>query len=131
MSNRSLYYKKAKTSKYKNKKVYVNGVKMADSKKESQRLHDLQMLEKAGKIKDLQSQFVFELQESFKHNGKTIRSIKYILDFYYFDIQKNKWILEDYKGFETDVFKIKRKMLLYKIQNNPEMELLITGNLKD
>lgn len=127
MSNRFLHYKKPKAPKYRNQKVYVNGKKVADSQAEDKRFHDLQMLEKAGEIRDLQKQYAFEVQESFIYKGKTIRPINYILDFYYFDVKKNKWILEDYKGFETDVFQIKRKMLLYKIQNNPEMELLITG----
>lgn len=96
--------------KYYNKKT--NGY---DSKKESIRASNLKILERAGSISDLKEQVIFELQPSFKLNGKTERSIKYIADFTY--IQDDNYIVEDVKGFKTEVYKLKRKMLLFKYSN--------------
>lgn len=93
--------------KYRNKKT--NGY---DSAKESYRAGKLKLLERAGEITDLQEQVTFILQDKFKRDGKAERAITYIADFVY--IQDGKKIVEDVKGFKTDVYKIKRKMLLFR-----------------
>jgi hypothetical protein len=65
----------------------------------------------AGIIKDFSLQPEFILQESYKRkDGKKIRAIKYKADFKveYLD---GKIEIEDTKGIQTDVFKIKRKLL--------------------
>lgn len=98
-------------AKYFNHKTVYNGI-VYDSKKEAKRAYELEMLQRAGLISNLEKQKVFELQPSFKINGKTERAITYLADFVY--IKDNKTIVEDTKGFKTDVYKIKRKMLLYK-----------------
>lgn len=67
-------------------------------------------------------QVKYELQSSFKKNGETYRAITYIADFVYWDNKHSKTIVEDTKGFETEVFKIKRKLFEYKFQ---EYELKI------
>ena len=105
--------------KYYNHKVEFDGIKF-DSKLEAQRYKELKVLERARLIKDLQLQPRFELQPSFKKNGKTYRKIEYIADFSYFDIEKGKVIVEDTKGFKTEVYKLKRKMFEYKY---PELEI--------
>lgn len=107
------------TSKYHSKKVIVNGIEF-DSKKEAKRYSELKLLEKAGEIVDLELQKVFELQPSFKKNGKTYRKITYKADFCYFDKRLNKYIVEDVKGFKTEVYKLKKKIFEYKYQ---ELEL--------
>lgn len=103
----------AKQNKYHNKKVIVDDIKF-DSKKEAKRYNELKLLEKAGLIKNLQRQVKYELQPSFKYNGKTIRAINYIADFVY---KKNgELIVEDVKSEATrkdKVYTIKKKMLLY------------------
>lgn len=98
--------KLAKKSKYNN--VKCEGY---DSKKECTRAKQLQQFEKVGKIKDLTEQPKFVLQESFKDSdGKTERAIVYKADFQYFDNDLEKWIVEDVKGFKTDVYAIKKKL---------------------
>ena len=57
-----------KAPKYLNQKTQV-GAQAFDSKKEAQRFLELQMLERAGKIQDLRTQVVYELQEGFRHGG--------------------------------------------------------------
>lgn len=106
-------------SKYQNKKTQV-GMYVFDSIAESKRYKELALLEKAGQIKGLKLQPKFLLQEGFKKNGKTYRKIEYIADFMY--IENGKVIIEDVKGMETDVFKLKRKMFEYKY---PGFELRI------
>lgn len=96
-------------TKYKNKKITVDGITF-DSKKEAQRYSELKILERGGKISQLVLQPRFELQESFKKNGKTYRKIEYVADFMYRDNEKNVTIVEDVKGVKTDVYKLKRKM---------------------
>jgi hypothetical protein len=95
--------------KYHNKKTTVNGFTF-DSKGEANRYLELGLLKRAGEISDLILQPKYILQESFKKNGKTHRAITYIADFEYYDRLTKKWVVEDFKGFETEAFKIKLKL---------------------
>ena len=106
-------------NKYKNKKTQVD-MYVFDSAKEAKRYKELKLLERAGKIRNLELQPHFLLQDSFKKNGRTYRKIEYIADFKY--IENGRTIVEDVKGLQTDVFKIKHK-LFEKIY--PELELKI------
>lgn len=109
-------------AKYHNKRTTVDGITF-DSKKEAKRYAELKMLEKGGAISQLVLQPRFELQESFKKNGKTYRKIEYVADFMYRDNEKNVTIVEDVKGIKTDVYKLKRKMFekVYKTLNITEI----------
>lgn len=99
--------------KYKAKKVIVDGITF-DSKKEARRYQELKLLERAGVIKGLVLQPCFLLQEKFKYKDKTERKIKYIADFKYLDTKTGKVVVEDVKGYKTDVYKLKRKLFLKK-----------------
>ena len=103
-----------KYNKYGNSKVIVDGFKF-DSKKESKRYQDLRILLKAGKIENLELQPRFLLQEKFIFAGKAHRKIEYIADFQYLDIERKIIIIEDVKGFKTEVYKIKKKLLLMQL----------------
>ena len=106
-------------NKYGNKKVQIDCY-VFDSVKESKRYKELKLLERAGEITNLELQPRFLLQEGFKKNGKTFRKIEYIADFKY--IENGKTIVEDVKGMQTDVFKLKHKLFEYQY---PELELRI------
>ncbi len=106
-------------NKYRNKKVIVDR-KEFDSKKEAIRYKELKLLERAGEISNLELQPRFLLQDSFRKNGKTFRRIEYIADFKY--IENGKTIVEDVKGIQTDVFKLKHK-IFEKVY--PDLELKI------
>ena len=110
-------------SKYHNKKITVDGITF-DSKKEANRWCELLLLERAGQIKNLERQKVFELiptqreilpeKDKYGNNklGKVIeRPVKYKADFTY--IENGKMIVEDTKGYRTSEYVIKRKLLLY------------------
>lgn len=109
---------KEKKSKYGAKKTIVNGIKF-DSKKEANRYLELKLLEKQGLIKHIDRQTRFELQPSYKKNGKTIRAIYYVADFAYIDVKTGKTIIEDVKSeaTKTQVYRIKKKILEYKYPN--------------
>lgn len=102
--------KKPLKPKYKNKKTIVDGIKF-DSKKEAERYKELVLMQEAGEIKGLLLQPVYILQEKFIDNqGIKHKAITYKADFSY--LKDIKEIVEDVKGFETDVFKIKEKLFL-------------------
>ena len=97
-------------SKYHAKKTVYNGV-VYDSQKEAKRAWELDLLVRAGKIRDLQRQVPFILLEEYYNNkGEKIRPITYIADFTYYDIDNDDWVVEDTKGVRTDVYKIKKKL---------------------
>lgn len=106
-------------NKYRNKKTQID-MYVFDSIAESKRYKELVLLQRAGKITELQLQPKFLLQESFKKNGKTYRKIEYIADFMY--EENGKIIVEDVKGKETEVFKLKHKLFEKKY---PALELRI------
>lgn len=107
-------------NKYRNKKTVIDGITF-DSKAEARRYAELKLLERAGEIKDLELQPKYRLLDGFKKNGKTYRPIDYIADFKYVD-REGKTIVEDVKGKETEVFKIKQKLFEMKY---PGLELKI------
>ena len=106
-------------NKYRNKKIIVDDY-IFDSIQESKRYKELKLLLRAGEISNLELQPHFLLQDRFKKNGKTYRKIEYIADFKY--IENGKTIVEDVKGIQTEVFKIKHKLFENKY---PELELRI------
>lgn len=96
------------TSKYHNRRT--GGF---DSKKEAERYAELLLLQRAGKISNLQRQVKFELIPAQYRDGKCIfRKCEYIADFVY--EQDGNKVVEDVKGFRTPEYIIKRK-LMYKI----------------
>lgn len=87
-----------------------------DSKKEHRRSMELKILERAGVISDLNEQVKYELipsqYETINGKKKCIeRAISYYADFQY--TENGNTIVEDVKGFRTEVYKIKKKLMLY------------------
>lgn len=74
-----------------------------DSKRELARWGELLLLERAGKIKDLQRQVEFPI----KINGKKVGA--YRCDFHYLDEGHEFYTIEDVKGVDTPLSKFKRK----------------------
>lgn len=103
-------------SKYHNRKT-----KGFDSAKEWRRNQELETLQRAGEISELNRQVPFVLMPSYtiadetmRQGFRTVREIRYIADFTY-RLKDGTRIIEDVKGMQTDVFKIKRKLLERKI----------------
>ena len=112
-------------SKYFAKKTTINGIEF-DSRKESRRYQDLLLLERAGAIQDLQRQVKFvlipaqyETYERYGKNGQKLqdgqrtleRECSYVADFVY--QMDGEMVVEDTKGFRTNDYIIKRKLMLY------------------
>lgn len=112
--------------KYGNKKITVDGVTF-DSRKEYLRWCELHLLQKAGHITDLQRQVKYVLipaqyEEYERYSEKTGKRLKkglrcvekecaYIADFVY--QQDGQSVVEDTKGYKTEAYIIKRKLMLY------------------
>jgi len=109
--NRAMF---RKPNKYKNQPITIDGHKFP-SRREANRYSQLSLLQKAGIIRDLNLQVSFELQPSFKHpeTGRTIRAIKYIADFTYYD-ENGIFHIEDTKGYHTKDYELKKKLMLYR-----------------
>ena len=98
--------------KYHNKTIKIDNITF-DSQVEGRRYLELKMLLKAKKISNLQMQPRFELQEKFTDNkGVNHRAITYVADFSYTD-KTGTPIVEDVKGMQTAVYKLKKKLFLY------------------
>lgn len=122
-------------SKYRSRKVTRDGMTF-DSQKEYKRFCELRLLERAGKITDLQRQVPFELipaQYKTVYTGEVYKrtihalgiaegmpktkevcleqSCSYIADFVY--QQDGKQVVEDTKGVKTADYIIKRKLMLW------------------
>ena len=96
-----------------------------DSKKEARRHTQLQMLQAAGAILNLQRQVKFVLIPAQREpdtigpkggriKGKLLeRECSYIADFVYTDAKTGEQVVEDTKGVRTKDYVIKRKLMLY------------------
>ena len=98
-----------KPNKYFNKKVTIDGHTF-DSMKEANRYCELQILEKAGKISEIELQPSFDICPQVRWNGRTLRKLRYISDFMY--TEDGKKIVEDCKGFRNKVYLLKRSLFL-------------------
>lgn len=115
-------------NKYGARKMKTPDGKVFDSKKEYQRWCELKILERTEVIDGLKRQVKFELipaqrlpstevykagpQKGLPKPGAVIeKAITYVADFCYW--KDGKYIVEDVKGFKTEAYKIKRKLMLY------------------
>lgn len=114
----------AKKQKYHAQKVTFDGMEF-DSKREMIRWQELRALERNGEIFGLRRQVRFELipaqyapdvvtKTGKKKRGACLeRKCDYIADFVYTDRRTGETVVEDAKGMKTEVYKIKRKLMLY------------------
>ncbi|MGI5085516.1 DUF1064 domain-containing protein [Treponema putidum] len=79
-----------------------------DSMAKMNRYLELKQLEKSGTISDLELQPKFLLIPKTEKGG---RAVYYIADFKY--TKDGKTIYEDVKGVQTDVYKLKKKLLMW------------------
>ncbi|MBQ0035556.1 MAG: DUF1064 domain-containing protein [Firmicutes bacterium] len=87
-------------------KTKIDGITF-DSKKEANRYLELKLLERAKKISNLRLQVPYVLIEKSKYG----QQIVYKADFVYFDEDAKETVIEDTKGYRTDVYKLKARMM--------------------
>jgi hypothetical protein len=89
-------------NKYRNKPIVVDGIRFP-SRKEATRYAELKLMERAGLVSNLRLQVTYPLEI----NG--VKVCSYRADFVY--RENGKEIVEDSKGFKTDIFRLKSKMM--------------------
>lgn len=105
----------APVSKFGNRKVEIDGITF-DSQHEASRWRELKWVEAAGEISHLERQVPYELIPTIRDEktGKVIqRSVSYVADFVY-QTANGEWIVEDAKGYRTEAYKIKKKLMLWR-----------------
>ena len=113
-------------NKYHNRKVITSDGIEHDSQREARRWSELLLLQRAGKIQDLERQVKFvlipaqyEVYERYSKKGERLKDgqkclekeCAYIADFVY--TENGKKVVEDTKGMKTKDYIIKRKLMLY------------------
>lgn len=91
-------------NKYHARAVWLDGIRFP-SQKEAYRYLELKLLERAGVIQDLRLQVPFVLLPKSKYG----RAVTYKADFVY--MENGKQVVEDAKGYRTDVYKLKRRLM--------------------
>lgn len=120
-------------NKYNARKIMI-GAEVFDSKKEARRYQELKLMERAGKISNIQRQVKYVLipaqraetteiyaKGAKKGQPKEGRLIEhecaYYADFVYTDRKTGKTVVEDVKGYKRGaayaIFKMKKKLMLY------------------
>ena len=89
--------------KYNAKKTEVDG-RVFDSRAEARRYSELCLMEKAGEIKDIECQPLYQVWIADKH------ICNYFADFKYWT-KDGAMIVEDVKGMKTPVYRLKKKMV--------------------
>ena len=104
-------------NKYGAKKTEIDGI-IFDSRHEATRYVELKYMERAGLIKDLKLQERFCLIPAIEGEGKKVaqRAVYYVADFTYYERKDNhlQRVVEDAKGFRTDVYKLKKKLFRWR-----------------
>lgn len=99
------YQKATKQHKYSAKRTVVDGISF-DSKREAERYRELLVLERCGRIKNL------NLQPEFLIIVNDTKVCTYRADFSFFDIRKGESVVEDVKSkaTKTPLYELKRKL---------------------
>lgn len=97
-------------SKYHARKTTIDGIQF-DSAKEAKRYTKLRDMQEAGEIQGLRLQVPFEILPSFECDGVKYRGMKYIADFVY--NRDGKQVVEDAKGWKTQEYRLKKKLMAY------------------
>ena len=103
-------------NKYNAKKVEIDGI-VFDSRAEGRFYEHLLDLMREGVVESFEMQKPYTLLDKFPHpkTGKTIRAIKYVPDFEVIYTDGRVEVV-DVKGMQTDVFRMKCKLFMFRYQ---------------
>ena len=103
-------------NKYNAKKVEIDGI-VFDSRAEGRFYEHLLELMHDGVVESFEMQKPYTLLDKFPHpkTGKTIRAIKYVPDFEVIYTDGRVEVV-DVKGMQTDVFRMKCKLFMFRYQ---------------
>ena len=103
-------------NKYNARKVTIDGI-VFDSRAEGRFYEHLLDLMHEGVVESFEMQKPYTLLDKFPHpkTGKTIRAIKYVPDFEVIYTDGRVEVV-DVKGMQTDVFRMKCKLFMFRYQ---------------
>ena len=103
-------------NKYNARKVTIDGITF-DSQSEGRYYQHLLGLMESGVVESFEMQKPYTLLDKFPHpkTGKTIRAIKYVPDFEVIYTDGRVEVV-DVKGMQTDVFRMKCKLFMFRYQ---------------
>lgn len=89
------------------------GAEKYRSQRERDRHQALLLLQRAGKIGDLKREVPFELVPGVKINGENRKrpAVRYVADFVYADLATGAVVVEDAKGMQTPVYRLKKHLM--------------------
>lgn len=100
-------------SKYGNESCEVDGIRFS-SQLEARYYQRLKLLQRVGEVSEIKLQVPYILQPAYElPDGTKVRAIKYVADFVVSFSDGRKQVV-DTKGMRTPIYKLKKKMLLYK-----------------
>lgn len=103
-----------KRSKYRAQRTTIDGQAFA-SKREASRYQQLRLLERAGRIANLELQPAYPLFAPALHAGadptELIAVGTYYGDFRYRDVERQVVVLEDVKGVKTTAYALKKRIV--------------------
>lgn len=111
-------------NKYNARRTVCNSKHVHDSKSEAQYCDILAYKKKSGMIRDYEVQKKFVLQPFYENETYKLKPITYIADFYVNRYDGTNEII-DVKGMQTEVFKLKWKLLKYTLRNEKNLHYII------
>lgn len=98
--------------KYRNKPCTIGSEKYR-SQRERDRHQALLLLQQAGLIAGLVREVPFELAPGVKIDGENRKrpAVRYVADFVYSDVKAGKIVVEDAKGMQTPVYRLKKHLM--------------------
>lgn len=106
--------RRTRRNKYGAEPVVIDGMRF-DSKAEGKRYQQLKLLERAGEIRNLETQVAFDLIPAQDIGGRKEKPVRYLADFRYVRVSDGETVVEDVKSAPTKTkeFVIKRKLVLW------------------
>jgi hypothetical protein len=101
-------------TKYNSRRIFEDGYSF-DSIREYQRYTELKLMLHSGYIANLKVHPRYELIPAFEWRGQKVRAIHYEADFEY--VENGQTVIEDVKGFATQVFRLKEKLFKYRYKD--------------
>lgn len=118
---------KPKKSKYMSKKTHCSDCEhLHDSAYEADYCSTLKLRQRQGEFVRFRTQVSFEVLPSFpSFTGKKIRAVNYVADFV---VEHHNGIMEivDAKGVQTELFKVKWKMLQFSLRDSRKADYIFT-----
>ena len=103
-----LGYYRGRHSKYNAKPTRCRQDLMHHSAMEAKRCNELHLMQQGGLIRDLEA----HPQPRFDLKVNDVKVCHYLADFAYFDEQLGRRVVEDVKGHRTEVYKLKKRLML-------------------